>query len=70
MSKEAGVAADAGTGPKKYASMAEFKKGISIGTWGKGADGKMGIQPNQAPSNAAAAPAAEAEAEEEADEDI
>ena len=53
-----------------YASMAEFKKGISIGTWGKGADGKMGIQPNQAPSNAAAAPAAEAEAEEEADEDI
>ncbi len=24
MSKEAGVAADAGTGPKKYASMAEF----------------------------------------------
>ena len=53
-----------------YASMAEFKKGISIGTWGKGADGKMGIQPNQAPSNAAAAPAAEAEAEEEAEEDI
>ena len=48
-----------------YASMAEFKKGISIGTWGKGADGKMGIQPNQAPSNAAAAPAAE-----EAEEDI
>ena len=56
-----------------YASLAEFKKGISIGTWGKGADGKMGIQPNQAPSNAAAAPAAEAEeaeAEEEAEEDI
>ena len=51
-----------------YVSMAEFKKGISIGTWGKGADGKMGIQPNQAPSNAAAAPAAE-EAE-EAEEDI
>jgi hypothetical protein len=50
-----------------YASLAEFKKGISIGTWGKGADGKMGIQPNQAPSNAAAAPAAEAE---EAEEDI
>jgi F0F1-type ATP synthase epsilon subunit len=56
-----------------YASMAEFKKGISIGTWGKGADGKMGIQPNQAPSNAAAAPAvAEVakEAEEAEEEDI
>jgi hypothetical protein len=55
-----------------YASMAEFKKGISIGTWGKGADGKMGIQPNQAPSNAAAAPAPApvAEEAEEAEEDI
>ena len=55
-----------------YASLAEFKKGISIGTWGKGADGKMGIQPNQAPSNAAAAPAAAAPAAEaeEAEEDI
>jgi hypothetical protein len=60
-----------------YASMAEFKKGISIGTWGKGADGKMGIQPNQAPSNAAAAPASApapvaeaAEEAEEAEEDI
>ena len=58
-----------------YASMAEFKKGISIGIWGKGADGKMGIQPNQAPSNAAAAPASAPapvaeEAEEEEEEDI
>jgi hypothetical protein len=58
-----------------YASMAEFKKGISIGIWGKGADGKMGIQPNQAPSNAAAAPASAPapvaeEAEEAEEEDI
>jgi hypothetical protein len=53
-----------------YASMAEFKKGISIGIWGKGADGKMGIQPNQAPSNAAATPAVAEEAEEAEEEDI
>ena len=34
MSKEAGVAADASTGPKKYASMAEFYPFYSFaGDW-------------------------------------